>query len=127
MAVVRWTFDDPVTLDHYQFEVNPNDGGSPTLAKNFQYSNTSAPDGKTVVFEGRDKVQQIEFSGVILEQSQYDAFVTWWNHRNQVLITDDLGRQFFIVIEQFVPTRRRSAMHPWKHDYKISATIVDWP
>jgi hypothetical protein len=127
MAVVRWTFDDPVNLDSYTFDVNPNEGGSPALQKAFQYSNTSAPDGKTVVFEGRDQVQKIEFSGVILEESHYTAFETWWNHRNQILLTDDLGRQFYIVIESFSPTRKRSALHPWKHEYKISATVVDYP
>jgi len=126
MALVRWKFTDPVNLDEYEFEINPSAGGSPAIQKTFQYQNTSAPDGKTIIFEGRDQVQKIEFSGRLLSEAQYTAFETWANKRYQVQIEDDLGRSFYIIIESFTPTRVRRRSHPWTHDYSISATIVDW-
>jgi hypothetical protein len=126
-GVVRWRFDDPVSLASYVFEINPNDGGSPDFQKNFSYANTSAADGKTLIYEGRDKAQKFDFSGVILSQAHYDAFVEWWDKRYQVKITDDLGREFYVIIESFTPTRKRSALYPWKHDFKVSATIVNYP
>ena len=95
MAVVRWTFYDPGSNETYTFHINPNEGGSPPYKKNFMYHTTAAPDGKTLIYQGRPEIQNLEFSGVILEQGHFDAFVTWWQKQNQIRITDDLGRTFW--------------------------------
>lgn len=124
--VVKWKFDDPVTSASYTFDINPVAGGSPNYTKKFNYTNTAAPNGKVLVFEGQDDVQKIDFNGTILEQAQYDAFVTWWRKRYQIKVTDDLLREFMIVIESFEPTRVRARSHPWKHTYNVKATILDW-
>lgn len=126
MPVVRWVFEDPVTLVSYTFAINPSDGGAPGYQKTINYQNTAAPDGKVISFEGRDQPRVMEFSGVLFTEAEYDAFFEWWNKRYQVSVTDDLGRTFSILINSFVPTRRRARSHPWKHDYTIQATIVDW-
>jgi hypothetical protein len=125
--VVRWVFEDPNTLDTYEFAINPSEGGSPSYDKTISYQATSAPDGKLVSFEGRDQPQTIEFSGVLFTEAEYNAFVEWWDKRYQVQVTDDLGRSFYIQINSFTPTRKRAIQHPWKHDYTVTATVVDWP
>jgi len=127
MAVVKWTFFDPTADVTYTFEINPNAGGSPPYKRNLAYQATAAADGQTLVFEGRAAPQEIEFSGVILTQSAFDAFVTWFNVKNQVKLTDDLLREFWVVISEFTPTRQRAHSYPWKHSYTAKATIVDWP
>lgn len=124
--VVKWLFEDPVTMESYTFDINPNTGGSPAYEKNTLYKNTCAPDGKVVIAEGLDNPQKLSFSGVLLFQEQYDAFVTWWDKRYQVYITDDLGRQFSVEIDTFTPTRERAVHYPWKHSYSVDATIVEW-
>lgn len=125
--VVRWTFEDPNTLESWTVPINPNEGGSPGLQRNIQYQSTCAPDGKVVTFEGRDLPQTLEFSGVILTQEHLDLFVTWFEKRYQLSLTDDLGRQYMIVFDTFTPKRERAHSYPWKHSYTASATIVDWP
>lgn len=126
MAVTRWIFQDPVTSTSVTFPINPNDGGSPSYEHNFQYQNTAAPDGKVLVYEGRDNPQAIEFSGVLFTEDHFNMFVTWWQKRYQVNVTDDLGREFSIIIEKFVPKRERAIHFPWKHSYSVTATVVDW-
>lgn len=126
MAGPRWTFYDPNTAVTYAFEINPNQGGSPDYKRNFAYAKTAAANGKTLIFEGRREPFKMDLQGTLLEQSQYDALVTWWNKGNQILMTDDLGRQFWVVIENFKPTRVRAVQHPWKHTYSLSVTVVDW-
>lgn len=126
MPVVRWLFEDPNTLDAYTFAVNPSEGGSPSYQKTFSTSTTSAPDGNVVLFEGRDAPQRFQFSGVLFTQAEFNAFVTWWEKRYQITVTDDLGRTFSIVIESFSPTRKRARSHPWKHDYQVTAVVVNW-
>lgn len=124
--VVRWRFDDPSSLESYTFAINPKDGGSPSYKKSFQYQNTSAPAGKVLVFQGRDDTQKLTWDGTILDEASFNALVTWWNKRNQITVTDDLGRVFTIIIESFEPKRVRAATAPWKHSYTLTATIVNW-
>ncbi len=124
---MRWAFEDPNTLQTYVFPVNPSEGGTPSYDKQIQYQNTSAPDGKVISFEGRDQVQPFEFSGVLFTEAELNAFVTWWGKRYQIKVTDDLGREFWIEIRSFKPTRVRAVQHPYKHNYQVSAVIVDWP
>lgn len=127
MAVVRWVFEDPVTLETQQFEVNPKEGGSPGFEKTFQFHETTAPGGKTLIFEGADVPQTLSFQGTILSESQYDMFTEWWSKRYQISVTDDLGRQFTILIKSFKPDRVRARSHPWKHTYTVEAAVLDWP
>lgn len=125
--VVRWTLFDPIEVTTYTMQINPREGGTPTRKKNFAYQNTSAPDGKTIMFEGRDDPQTLEWTGVILlEQHLYDL-ETWFLKRRQVQLTDDLGRQYWIYITEYTPKRIRAHTYPWKHEYSMKATILDWP
>lgn len=126
MAVVKWRFEDPVLLETYIFEVNPNDGGSPQYAKNLIYTNTSAPDGAVIAFEGREKPKVLEWSGILLTEDQFNAYVEWYLKKYQIIVTDDLGREFSVIIESFAPKRQRAVHYPWKHSYSVKATIVDW-
>ncbi len=125
--VVKWTFYDPATLDTYTFDINPAAGGSPEHSKTITYRNTSAPDGKTLLFQGRNSPQVMEFEGTILHQAQYDAMIEWFNKTHQIKVTDDLSREYWIVIESFSPKRERAVHYPYKHSYSVRATILDWP
>lgn len=127
MAVNRWDFFDPSTSQTYEFEINPNAGGSPSYEHNYQYVNTAAPDGKVLVYEGRDSPKKLNFSGTLLTQTHFEAFVTWWSKKHQITVTDDLNRTFTILIDKFTPRREKASRSPWKHSYEVEATIVDWP
>lgn len=124
--VVRWTFSDPSTLETWTFTINPREDNTPGFEKNHTYANTSAPDGKVLVFEGRDNVRRGGFSGVLLTEEHYNTLHTWWDKRNQIEVTDDLGRSHSIIIEKFLPKRRRSQRYPWAHDYEVEYVVVDW-
>jgi hypothetical protein len=125
--VVRWTFWDPVAAQTYEFELNPVEGGSPPYKKKVSYENTSAPDGKVLIYEGQDETQTMQWSGVILTQEHFEQYVDWWHLRRQLRLTDDLGRQFWVYITAFEPTRVKAFSHPWKHRYTVTAMILDWP
>lgn len=124
-AVVRWTFYDPLVPETYTFEINPKEGGTPVYKRNFAYRTTAAQDGRTIVFEGRDQPQQITWSGIILTEAHLNAYITWYGKKNQIQLTDDLGRTFWIVIESFEPKRTYSRNF-WRHEYSVTATIIDW-
>lgn len=126
MTSCRWTFYDPKTLVTYVFAVNPNAGGSPVRKKNVQTQATTAPRGITLYFEGADEPLSFEWSGTINDQAHLQAYKDWFDKRHQILLTDDLGRQFYIYITSFDPKRVRSYQHRWKHTYTAKATALDW-
>lgn len=127
MPAWRWTVYDPVTAVTWTFPINPHAGGTPSRRKRIDSQNTSAPGGKTLLFEGQDEVQEISCDGTILDQALHDALVAWWEKRYQVQLTDDLGRVMWVYLKTFEPKRARNAERPWKHQYTITAVILDWP
>jgi hypothetical protein len=126
-VVVKWTLYDPIDEDGYTFEINPNEGGTPSRKKTLTYQATAAPDGKTLMFEGREEPQELQVSGVLLSAEQLAAFNAWMDKHHQVLLTDDLHRQFWIYMTALEPTRQRARSHPYKHQYSLTYTILDWP
>lgn len=124
--VVKWKFEDISSSETYVFEINPNDDGLPGYRKNYTQSVTTAPDGKALVFEGKSEAPTGSFSGVTLSQAQHEKFIEWFHKGNQIKITDDLERSYWVVLESYEPKRRYSRTRPWRHDYTISYIVVDW-
>lgn len=124
--VVRWIFTDPVTSSTYTVPVNPKGGGTPSVKKSIKYAATSGPSGDVLTFEGRNAVQEMQISGVILDSAHLDALKLWYDREYQVSVTDDLGRTFSIYITSFDAKRIRIASNAWKHEYTMSYTILNW-
>lgn len=124
---IAWVFRDLhlTTPEEYSWEVNPREFDI-GYRKTLQYESTSAPDGRALVYEGRDEVKRISFSGTILSEDQYNEMMHWFNKRYQLEIEDDLGRTFSIYITAFQPKRERSRSYPWKHTYSCEAIVLDW-
>lgn len=124
----RWTFTDTSTATPVvaTFEVNPNAGGTPNQKKTVVTQATSAPDGVPLVFEGTDEPSTFEWSGLLTSETQFDMYQTWYEKHHQILLTDDLGRDYWIYITEFSPQRKRSGRFTWKHEYTVKATVLDW-
>lgn len=125
MAVVKWTFSDPVTLDVHTFALNPSEGAQPKYQKNLAYENTAAASGGTLVYEGRSEVQKIGWKGVIQELAEHLVFVEWYEKGYQVDITDDLGNEFRAYITSYQPDRRPKVHYPDRREYTMEAVIID--
>jgi hypothetical protein len=119
----RWRFFDPVQVSTYEVQINPNEGGSPNWRKNITSDAPLGPGGRPILTEGPDEVQRLECSGVILDQAHYTGLVNLFKKRRQVRLTDDLGRQFWVYIESFEPTRQRSR-RAWRHTYRLSMIVM---
>lgn len=127
-ARIPWVFRDlttTVTPEEYLWEVNPREFDI-TYQKSVTFETTTAPDGRSLVYEGMDEVRQVSFTGVILREDQYDQMIYWFTKRHQLQVEDDLGRLFSMYITSFKPRRVRSNNWPWKHQYTCQASILDW-
>lgn len=123
---VKWVFTDywetgptPFT---YVWEINPNDGGSPVVQKTMAIMQNSGPNRVNIIMEGPSQAPLVDFSGVILEQSQYETMELWYNRRVLIKLTDDLNRQFFGIFSKWTPKRVRRASNQWYHTYDAEFT-----
>jgi hypothetical protein len=123
--VIRDYSVDPMAPEEYFWDINPN-AFSMSYRKSLTYDRTCAEDGRSIIFEGRDEPQRMQFSGVLLLQDQYDKFVEWYSKRTQIELEDDLGRTFWVYIVSFEPSRKRSTQHPWRHEYSGEFAVLDW-
>lgn len=118
---VKWTFTDywqvgppPYT---YTWEINPNEGGSPEITKNISVFENVGPNRLGLLMEGQSSIPILNFSGVILTQSHYEALEHWFDHRILIKLDDDLERSFYGVFSKLSPKRSRRASNPWYHTY----------
>lgn len=125
MAVVKWTFQDPVTLAAHTFALNPSEGAQPKYQKSLAYEVTAAASGGTLVYEGRAEPQKIEWSGIIQELSEHETFVEWFEKGYQIDITDDLGNEFRAYITSYQPSRVPRVHYPERREYSMEAVILD--
>lgn len=127
-GVNRWTFRDVYKKGPapyvYKWEINPNDGGSPTIQKNIAISSNTGPNRVSLVQEGQNDVAHIAFSGIILTQSHYETLEIWFRKRVLIKVVDDLGRIFYGVFSQWTPQRSRRASNPWYHAFTAEFTLT---
>jgi hypothetical protein len=124
MPRVPWIFEDESSSEIYELECNPNEAQMPSIQKTFSTSYSTA--GRPIIFQGRDPVKQISFSGQLLTKEQYDALRLWVKKQKQIKITDDLGRVYWVYLKEFNPSRRPALNYPWLHDFSMSGVVVSW-
>lgn len=121
-----WMLTDLTDLTTYSWEVNPKTA-STVHRKTLQEAASSAEDGRKINFEGRSEVQKVSFSGTVLGRAQYDELINWFRGREQVLWTDDLGREAIVYILNFGAERVKSNRYKWKHVFSGEFVVLDWP
>jgi hypothetical protein len=121
---VGWLFQDAATGESYVLPINPLDCDIPAIDKNISYQATVA--GGQVVYNGATQEPSMSFSGTILTEDHFRALEAWFQLQRQIKITDDLGREFWVYITDFSPTRERNTPFPWRMQYTANAVILDW-
>lgn len=121
---VKWVFEDFWNGGTYTFEINPNEGGSPSVTKNIHAAQNTGPNRTGILQEGTSQISSIAFSGVVITQTQYEAMETWFDKRVLIKLTDDLGRTFYGVFSKWNPKRQRRASHQWYHTYDAEFQVV---
>lgn len=119
----RWSFTDPVTSETYSFRANPNQAQKQAKLTVTAQS-TTASDGAALLFEGEQELAVGSFSGTVVTEAQYLQFVSWFKKRRPILLTDDLGRQSYVVLTDFDPKRAWGVRSPYKMKYTMNYTIL---
>lgn len=119
----RWTFYDPATLETWRLPRNPQRMTPPvplrrTRAERDAFGNVRISRTGVGTFPW-------EFQGRVHSQDEYDTFEDWAG-RNQVVVTDHLGREHLVIPVAFDPTPyvRNGTRNPWLFDYTFRAQYI---
>lgn len=126
MARTAWTLTDsstgsPVTLD---FTINPKDADYPGRKANISQELGTSPSAGKIVFQGRDALPRFSITGSVRTQNWFDSLETWANKWYPLVLTDDLGMTWNVIIESFQPKRIRKASTPWLFEVSITFLVV---
>ena len=117
----QWTLTDNSTGSPvvFTFDINPREYTPPGRKGRFQTQTTVASGGQAVLFQGRDEVPSGSFTGAVRTQSFYngiDAEAAKWY---PLVLTDDQGTTWDIIITNINWTRLKRATNQWRYDYTI--------
>lgn len=105
------------------FEWNPNKFDPPGRSSNITAEVTTAPNGTTLIFQGRDKLRRSTFEGAVGSQAFYTDLNTWKDKHYPLVLTDDQLNTWDILIEEWkwVRIKRRN---PWRFDYTAQVIVL---
>lgn len=130
MAIHQWRFVDPYDTNpatrQWTFPINPREMTSPFPRKNVTALTTTAVNGQALLYEGNTPPHEWTFGGSVLTMAQYEDMRRWvYQRRNRIHVYDHFGRRITCVLTGFNPTPRRSVGKYWRHDYEVSALVVE--
>jgi hypothetical protein len=121
MPHVAWTLTDnssgsPVV---YSFPINPNTFDPPGREANIVQESLTAPNAQPLIFQGRDKVNTGSMTGLVNTEAFYQDLQLWADKHYVMVLTDDQGRSWNILITSVKWTRLRRAINQSRFDYTI--------
>jgi hypothetical protein len=125
MAHVAWTLTDnstgsPVVLS---FDINPNSFDAPGRNTNIVSEQVTAPNGQTLVFQGRDASREATLSGAVTTQTFFSSLDTWKDKNYPLVLTDDQGSTWNVLIKSWRWTRLRRTNN-WRYDYTATVMVL---
>ncbi len=102
MPVNKWS------IGSTDFEINPS---SVKISRRKRFHILEIIAGNAVIQEGREEVGTIACDITALTGTAYLQFNTWFTSGGQVTLTDDLGTNYSVVIEQLDLNREFAASH----------------
>lgn len=126
MARTAWTLTDnstgtPVVLE---FEVNPRTAKYPNRQAKMSTESGTSPTATTILFQGRDAVPKFSFSGRVRGQTFYQNLDLWKDKWYPLVLTDDLGNTWDVIIESFTFSRLNRHTEPWAFDVDASFWVL---
>jgi hypothetical protein len=124
--MAQWTLTDNSTgsSQTMTFTVNPNSATYPGRHATLTQNVSLAPAGGVILFQGRDQTRTMTFSGVVITEAFYNLLNTWMDKWYPLILTDDQGSEFDVIIESWEWTRVRRALRPWRFDYEARLLVI---
>lgn len=131
---VPWSLYDPELDEIYYLPVNPyDDAGSHAINKQVAFETASgfyqdslgADHVGTIASIGQPDLELFNYTGKTYQQTDHEALESWVAKDYPVHLTDDLGRSWVVLLENFSVRRLRTTKRtPFKHEYSLTGFII---
>lgn len=125
MPHVAWTLTDNSTgsPEVMTFDINPNSFDAPGRSANITLEQTTGPNGQTLLYQGRDSAKTAKFSGVVRTEAFFNTLNTWKDKWYPLVLTDDQGNSWNIIIREWTWTRLRR-QNNWRYNYTADVIVL---
>lgn len=124
MAQWKITDNSTGTPSVYTFPINPIEFDHPGRDANLTDMATTGSVGGTILFQGRDKLPQLSFTGKITSSTFYTELRAELDKWYDVVLTDDQGAEWNIIIQSYTMKRKKSAVNHHRYEYSVTAKVV---
>lgn len=124
--MARWTITDNSTGTPvvWTFPMNPDQFDPHGRKASISAEVTVGSIGGTILFQGQDEVPSLSFSGKITSETFHDDFRTQFDKWYDLMLTDDQGNTYNIVVSSYTLKRIRSALNYWRFDYTVECKVL---
>jgi len=124
--MASWTLTDNSTGSPvvYTFPLSPNKFNPPGRDANITDESTTGSTGGTIMFQGRDAVPTLSFSGKITSESMHDNLRAELDKWYDLILTDDQGATWNIIITTYSMERIKSAVNHHRYTYEVTAKVL---
>jgi len=108
----------------FTFPISPNKFGPPGRKANIKDESTTGSVGGTIMFQGRDAVPTLTFSGTINSSTFHDNLRAELDKWYDLVLTDDQGAYWNIIITDYSLERIKSAVNHHRYSYNVTAKVL---
>jgi hypothetical protein len=126
MAFTQWTLTDNSTGTPvvWTFPMNPREFTHPGRQASVVTETTTGSIGGTIMFQGQDAVPTLSFAGTINSETFYTQLRAELNKWYDLILTDDQGTSWSIIIDSFTMERKKSALNQHRYTYNVTAKVI---
>lgn len=124
--MAQWKLTDSSTgsPSDYVFPINPISFDHPGRTANFSAETTVGNIGGAILFQGRDKVPELSFSGLVNSETFYTELRAELDKWYTLLLTDDQGASWNILVSSYSFKRKKSAINQHRYDYTVTCKVL---
>lgn len=124
--MASWTLTDNSTGSPviWTFPISPNTFTPPGRTATVITETTTGNVGNTIYFQGRDDVPTLTFAGTITSQTMHDELRAELDKFYDLVLTDDQGATWNVIIESYTFERKKSAVNHHRYAYNVTAKVI---
>jgi len=124
--MAQWTITDNSTgtPSVYTFPINPREFTWPGRTAKINEETTTGSVGNTILFQGRDDVPTLSFTGTITSQTFRDGLRAELDKFYDLVLTDDQGDSWNIIVQSYNMKRLKSASNQFRYEYSVTCKVL---
>lgn len=126
MPSQAWTITDNSSGEPevWAFPISPNKFTPPGRSASIRDESTTGSTGGVILFQGRDAVPTLTFSGTIDSAAFKEDLEEQLNKWYDLVLTDDQGNDYNVIFTEVSFERIKSAINHHRFHYNVTAKVL---